>query len=69
MVRILLKTIYSFELKETCFNTMINYQFSQMLKLLGNCEFNHLTIILTLIVVLQAEQVVHQSALALISEA
>ena len=40
-----------------------------MLKLLGNCEFNHLTIILTLSVVLQAEQVVHQSALALISEA
>ena len=29
---------------------VINYQFSQKLKLLENCEFNHLTIILTLLI-------------------
>ena len=36
------------ELKSFCFDTMINYQFSQKLKLLENNEFNHLTIILIL---------------------
>lgn len=30
-----------------CFNTMLNYQLFQKLKLLGNGEFNLLTIILT----------------------
>ena len=29
------------------FNTMINYNLFQKLKLLDNCEFDHLTIILT----------------------
>jgi hypothetical protein len=33
-----LRTIYS--------DIMVNYHFSQKFKLLGNCEFNHLTIIL-----------------------
>ena len=28
--------------------SLLNYQFSQKLKLLENCKFNHLTIILTL---------------------
>jgi hypothetical protein len=36
-----------FELKITYSDTLINYQLSQNLKLLGNNEFNHLTIILT----------------------
>jgi hypothetical protein len=36
-----------FKLEITCSDTMINYQFSQKLKLLGNDEVNHLTIILT----------------------
>ena len=36
------------ELKISCSDTMLNYRLSQKLKLLGNCEFNHLTIILTL---------------------
>ena len=36
-----------FELKTNNFDTLINYQLSQKLKLLGNDEFNHLTIILT----------------------
>ena len=35
------------ELSISCSDTMINYQFSQKLKLLGNSEFNHLIIILT----------------------
>jgi hypothetical protein len=39
-----------FELEIICFDTMINYQFSQNLKLLKNCEFSHLNIILTEIV-------------------
>ena len=30
-----------------CFDIMINYQLSQKLKLIGNDEFNRLTIILT----------------------
>ena len=30
-----------------CSDTMLNYRLSQKLKLLGNCEFNHLTISLT----------------------
>ncbi len=36
-----------FELKTTYSDIMINYQFSQQLKLIGNGKFNHLTIILT----------------------
>ena len=36
-----------FKLKTTCSDTMIYYRLSQRLKLLGNGEFNHLTIILT----------------------
>ena len=35
------------KLKVYCSNTMLNYWFSQKFKLLGNCEFNHLTIVLT----------------------
>ena len=35
------------ELSIFCSDTMIYYQFSQNLKLLGNSEFNHLIIILT----------------------
>ena len=31
------------ELKISCFNTMLNYRFSQKLKLLGYNKFNHLT--------------------------
>ena len=31
-----------------CSDTMLNYRLSQKLKLLENCEFNHLTINLTL---------------------
>jgi hypothetical protein len=38
-----------FELGISCSDTMRNYRFSQKLKLLGNCEFNHLTNILTLL--------------------
>lgn len=34
-----------FELKITCFDTMINYHLFQKLKLLEICDFNHLTII------------------------
>ena len=30
-----------FELKISCFDTMINYHLSQKFKLLGNYEFNH----------------------------
>ena len=30
--------------------TRINYQFSQKLKLLRNCKFNHLNIILTVLI-------------------
>ena len=37
------------ELGIFCSDTMLNYRLSQKLKLLGNCEFNHLTISLTLI--------------------
>ena len=36
------------ELKISCSDTMLNYRLSQKFKLLGNDEFNHLTIILTL---------------------
>ena len=36
-----------FKLRITCSDIMITYQLSQKLKLLGNDEFNHLTIILT----------------------
>ncbi len=36
-----------FELKTTCFDTIINYHLSQKLKLFGNDEFNHLNIIQT----------------------
>ena len=36
-----------FELKTSSSDTIINFQLSQNLMLLGNCEFNHLTIILT----------------------
>ena len=36
------------ELKISCSNTMLNYRLSQKLKLLGNSEFNHLTISLTI---------------------
>jgi hypothetical protein len=35
-----------FELGITCSDTMINYQLFRKLKLLGNDNFNHLTIIL-----------------------
>ena len=35
------------ELRISYSNTMLNYRLSQKLKLLGNGEFNHLTIILT----------------------
>ena len=35
-----------FELGITCSDTMINYQLFRKLKLLGNDDFNHLTIIL-----------------------
>ena len=35
------------ELRISCSDTMLNYRLSQKLKLLGNCEFNHLTISLT----------------------
>ena len=35
------------------FDTMINYRLSQKLTLLGNGEFNHLTIILTIIIKLK----------------
>ena len=31
------------ELKISYSDTMLNYRLSQKLKLLGNCEFNHLT--------------------------
>ena len=37
------------EVRISCSDTMINYRFSQKLKLLGNDEFNNLTIILTII--------------------
>ena len=37
------------ELRISCFDTMLNYRLSQKLKLLGNGEFNHLTIILTIL--------------------
>ena len=36
------------KLRTSCSNTMLNYQLSQKLKLLGNGEFNHLTISLTI---------------------
>jgi hypothetical protein len=36
-----------FEFRITCSDTMINSWLSWMLKLLGNCECNHLIIILT----------------------
>ena len=36
-----------FKLMITCSDIMITYQLSQKLKLLGNDEFNHSTIILT----------------------
>ena len=35
------------ELRISCSDTMLNYRLSQKLKLLGNGEFNHLTISLT----------------------
>ena len=35
------------ELMIFCFDTMLNYRLSQKFKLLGNGEFNHLTINLT----------------------
>ena len=35
------------ELRISCSNIMLNYRLSQKLKLLGNDEFNHLTINLT----------------------
>ena len=35
------------ELRISCSNIMLNYRLSQKLKLLGNDEFNHLTISLT----------------------
>ena len=35
------------ELRISCSDTMLNYWLSQKLKLLGNDEFNHLTISLT----------------------
>jgi hypothetical protein len=38
-----------FELKTT-YSTMINYHFFQKVKLLGNDEFNHLTIILKIVI-------------------
>jgi hypothetical protein len=38
---------FGFELGITYSNIIINYRFSQKLKLLGNDEFNHLTNILT----------------------
>ena len=37
-----------FKLKTTYSDTMINYHLSQKFKLLRNCEFNHLTIFLTI---------------------
>ena len=37
------------ELKISCSNIMLNYWLSKKFKLLGNCEFNHLTIILTIL--------------------
>ena len=37
------------ELKISYYDTMLNYRLSQKLKLLGNGEFNHLTISLTLV--------------------
>ena len=46
-----------FELGITCSDTMRNYQLSQKLKLLGYGEFNHLTNILTVCIVLWALQV------------
>jgi len=36
-----------FKLRSTCFDSMMDYQLSQMLELLGNSEFNYLTFILT----------------------
>ena len=44
-IEIKLKIFYS--------DTMINYRLSQKLTLLGNGEFNHLTIILTIIIKLK----------------
>ena len=35
------------ELRISCSDIMLNYKLSQKFKLLGNCEFNHLTISLT----------------------
>ena len=36
------------ERRSSCSDAMLNYRFSQKHKLLGNSEFSHLTIILTL---------------------
>ena len=36
-----------FKLRSTCFDSMMDYQLSQMSELFGNSEFNYLTIILT----------------------
>ena len=36
------------ELKISCSNTVLNYRLSQKFKLLGNDEFNHLIISLTI---------------------
>ena len=44
------KTVIEFKI--SCSDTKLNYKVSKKLKLLKNCEFNHLTIILTVLEVL-----------------
>ncbi len=44
-----------FELRITYFGIMINYRLFQKFKLLGEGEFNHLTIILTLVLILSGK--------------
>lgn len=39
-----------FEVRTTCFDTMLNYCLSQKPKLLENSEFNYLTIIVTILI-------------------
>ena len=41
------------ELNISCFDIMINYRLFQKFKLLENCEFNHLSMSLTAMIVFQ----------------
>ena len=46
----------------SCFYIMLNYQLFKKFKLIGNDEFNHLTIVLTLLIKYYDNNVIFKSA-------